>query len=148
MTKKYKSKVLAAAHETALGMTEAGVMSKRTMRKFDEMCLAPVEDMPPERTRTARPVSKPLVTALAQQLGGGVTQPRHGRPKLFQVFQRNRFLGPDGGGQARHGFAAAGDDHLLTGLHLVEEFAETLLGLSQIDRNHEKPHMVMKLATS
>ena len=53
MTKKYKSKVLAAAHETALGMTEAGVMSKQTMRKFDEMCLAPVEDMPPERTRTA-----------------------------------------------------------------------------------------------
>ena len=37
MAKQYKSDALAAAHETALGLTEAGVMAKRTMRVFDEM---------------------------------------------------------------------------------------------------------------
>ncbi len=38
MTKQYKSEALAAAHEAALGLAEAGLMSKRTMRAFDEMC--------------------------------------------------------------------------------------------------------------
>ena len=41
MTKRYKSEALAAAHEAALGLAEAGVMPKRTTRVFDEMCLAP-----------------------------------------------------------------------------------------------------------
>ena len=40
--KGYRSDVLAAVHETALGMTEAGTMSKRAMREFDEMCLTSV----------------------------------------------------------------------------------------------------------
>ena len=54
MAKQYKSDVLASVHETALGMTEAGVMAKRTMRAFDEMCLTPVEEMPPETIRALR----------------------------------------------------------------------------------------------
>ena len=55
MAERYASEVLAAVHEeTALGMTEAGVMSKRTMKIFDEMCLTPVEDMAPERFREIR----------------------------------------------------------------------------------------------
>ena len=54
MAKQYKSEALAAAHEAALGLAEAGVMAKRTMRKFDEMCLTPVEDMPPEKIRALR----------------------------------------------------------------------------------------------
>ena len=41
MAKQYKSAALAAAHETALGLAEAGVMPKRTMKAFDEMCLTP-----------------------------------------------------------------------------------------------------------
>ena len=51
MTKQYKSEALAAAHEAALGLAEAGVMSKRTMRVFDEMCLTPVREMTPEDIR-------------------------------------------------------------------------------------------------
>lgn len=47
-TKRYKSEALAAAHETALGLSEAGVLAKQTMRMFDEMCLTPVEEMSPE----------------------------------------------------------------------------------------------------
>ena len=39
MAKQYKSDALAAAHETALGLAEAGVMAKRTMRAFDDVCL-------------------------------------------------------------------------------------------------------------
>ena len=54
MGKQYGSDVLASVQETALGMTEAGVMSKRTMKLFDEVCLTPVEDMAPERIHGIR----------------------------------------------------------------------------------------------
>ncbi len=54
MTKQCRSEALAAAHEAAHGLAEAGVMSKRTMRKFDEMCLTPVEEMTPEPIRELR----------------------------------------------------------------------------------------------
>ena len=48
MAERYRSDALAAVHETALGLTEAGVIAKPTMRSFDGMCLAPVEDFKPE----------------------------------------------------------------------------------------------------
>ena len=54
MTKQYESEVLASVREAALGLAEAGVMSKRTMRSFDEMCLTPVEEMTPEGIRALR----------------------------------------------------------------------------------------------
>ncbi len=54
MTKRYESDVLASAHEAALGLAEAGVISKRTMRAFDELCLTPVEEMTPEDIRALR----------------------------------------------------------------------------------------------
>ena len=54
MARQYGSSVLASVHETALGMVEAGVMSKRTTKDFDEMCLTPVEEMAPNDIRTLR----------------------------------------------------------------------------------------------
>ena len=54
MTRQYKSEALAAAHEAALGLAEAGDMSKRTMRVFDETCLTPVREMTPEDIRNLR----------------------------------------------------------------------------------------------
>jgi putative transcriptional regulator len=45
MGKKYRSDALAAVHETALGLTEAGVMDKWTMKAFDDMCLAPIQEI-------------------------------------------------------------------------------------------------------
>ena len=54
MAKQYKSDALAAAHETALGLAEAGVMAKRTMRAFDDVCLTPVEAMTPEEIQEIR----------------------------------------------------------------------------------------------
>jgi DNA-binding transcriptional regulator YiaG len=41
----YRSNLLAAVHETALGLTEAGVLAKRTMKAFDEMCLTADEKL-------------------------------------------------------------------------------------------------------
>ena len=48
MAKRYRSDALAAVHETAFGLADAGVIAKQTMRSFDEMCLTPVEDLTPE----------------------------------------------------------------------------------------------------
>ena len=54
MAKQYKSDALAAVHETAVGLHEAGVMAKRTMKAFDEMCLTPVEDLTAAQIRAIR----------------------------------------------------------------------------------------------
>lgn len=45
---------MASIHETAEGLHAAGVMSKRTMRKFDEMCLTPVPSLKPKQIRALR----------------------------------------------------------------------------------------------
>ena len=54
MAKRYKSNALAAVHETALGLHEADVMAKRTMKSFDEMCLTPVEELTAAQIRAIR----------------------------------------------------------------------------------------------
>lgn len=54
MARKYRSRALAAAHETALGLRQAGVMDKRTMRAFDAMCLTPVEKLTATQIRRIR----------------------------------------------------------------------------------------------
>lgn len=54
MSKTYKSEIMAAVHETAASLHEAGVMDKKTMRYFDEACLTKVEPMTPERIRSLR----------------------------------------------------------------------------------------------
>ena len=42
MNKRYTSEALTAVHETALDLTEAGVMTKLTMRTFNKISLTPV----------------------------------------------------------------------------------------------------------
>ncbi len=54
MKKQYRSDALAAIHETAGDLHNAGVMGKRTLRKFDKMCLTPVHPMEPEDIRALR----------------------------------------------------------------------------------------------
>lgn len=54
MTKTYRSDILAAVHETAEDLHDAGVMEKRTLRRFDEMCLTPVEPMDAAAIRALR----------------------------------------------------------------------------------------------
>lgn len=54
MSKKYRSKVMAAIHETAADLFASGGMDRRTMRKFDVMCLTPIQKMTPKRIRALR----------------------------------------------------------------------------------------------
>lgn len=51
MNKQYRSNIMAAVHETAKDLDEAGLMDKFTMREFDELCLTPVRPLVPEEIR-------------------------------------------------------------------------------------------------
>jgi len=99
MTKQYKSEALAAAHEAAQGLAEAGLMSKRTMRKFDEMCLTPVRDMTPDDIRALRlrELASQAVfarhlnvtTGLVSQWERGEKRPRGASLKLLTLVAKN-----------------------------------------------------------
>ena len=99
MTKQYKSEALAAAHEAALGLAGAGLMSKRTMRAFDEMCLTPVEEMAPEDIRTLRLRENAsqavfarhlnVTTGLVSQWERGEKRPRAASLKLLTLVAKN-----------------------------------------------------------
>jgi len=61
--KTYKSEALAAVHEMMEGLREAGNLDKRTMREFDEACLAPAPVLSPDEIRAIREaehVSQPV----------------------------------------------------------------------------------------
>jgi putative transcriptional regulator len=47
-TKVYKSNAMAAAHETAQGLHDAGLIDAKTMREFDEACLTPIIKLDPD----------------------------------------------------------------------------------------------------
>ena len=99
MTKQYKSEALAAAHEAALGLAETGLMSKRTMRKFDEMCLTPVREMTPEDIRALRLREQAsqavfarylnVTTGLVSQWERGEKRPRGTSLKLLTLVAKN-----------------------------------------------------------
>ena len=54
MTKRSDSGLMASIHQTAEGLYKAGVMSKRTLREFDDLCLTPVRPLPPRKIRQLR----------------------------------------------------------------------------------------------
>lgn len=54
MSQTYKSDILAAVHETAQDLHDAGLMSKKTLHNFDVACLTQVEPMAPEQIRALR----------------------------------------------------------------------------------------------
>ncbi len=99
MTKRYISDALAAVHETALGLTDAGVMTKQTMRKFDGMCLTPVEEMTSQQIRElrlreyasqavfARHLN--VTTGLVSQWERGEKRPRGASLKLLSLVAKN-----------------------------------------------------------
>ena len=99
MTKQYRSEALAAAHETMLGLAEAGIMARRTMKIFDEMCLTPVEDMAPERIREVRLRENTsqavfarylnVTTGLVSQWERGEKRPRGTSLKLLTLVAKN-----------------------------------------------------------
>ena len=95
MGKQYRSDVMAAVHETALGLAEAGVMDKRTMKAFDEMCLTPVEKLTAEQIRQIRTKEKAsqavfarylnVTTGLVSQWERGEKHPRGASLKLLTL---------------------------------------------------------------
>jgi putative transcriptional regulator len=54
MNKKYRSEIAAAVHETATDLYAGGGMDRKTMRKFDLLCLTQIEEMTPTRIRALR----------------------------------------------------------------------------------------------
>jgi len=54
MTKKFRSKAMAAIHETAEDLRRVGGMDQKTMHRFDVLCLTPIQTMTPEKIRALR----------------------------------------------------------------------------------------------
>jgi putative transcriptional regulator len=95
MGKQYRSDALAAVHETALGLHEAGVMDKRTLKEFDALCLTPVEELTPDEIRHIRLREKAsqavfarylnVTTGLVSQWERGEKRPRGASLKLLTL---------------------------------------------------------------
>ncbi|MCK6450080.1 MAG: DNA-binding transcriptional regulator [Alphaproteobacteria bacterium] len=98
MARRYKNDALAAVHETALGLHDAGVMDKRTLRAFDEMCLTPVAALTPRQIRNIRLREKAsqavfarylnVTTGLVSQWERGEKRPRGASLKLLTLVAR------------------------------------------------------------
>ena len=99
MSKTFKSGALAAIHETASDLHDAGVMDKRTLRKFDALCLTPVRPMPPREIRALRErerVSQAVFarylnvsTGLISQWERGEKRPAGPSLKLLTLIEKN-----------------------------------------------------------
>jgi len=95
MPKQYKSDTLAAVHETAMGLADAGIMAKQTMKAFDDMCLTPVEDLTADQIREIRLREKAsqavfarylnVTTGLVSQWERGEKHPRGASLKLLTL---------------------------------------------------------------
>ena len=97
-SKTYKSEALAVIHETATDMYEAGLLDKRTMRRFDESCLTPIHEFTPEQIRTLREREHVSQTVFAHYLNiskdsvsqweRGEKRPRGTSLKLLSLIER------------------------------------------------------------
>jgi putative transcriptional regulator len=68
MSKTFKSDAFAAVHETATDLHDAGLVDKRTMREFDELCLTPVTPLSPEEIKAIRLGTRASQRVFAQYL--------------------------------------------------------------------------------
>jgi putative transcriptional regulator len=99
MSKQYRSAVMASIHETAEGLTVAGVMSKRTMREFDQLCLTPVRRLTPAEIRSLRTREGAsqavfarylnVTTSLISQWERGEKHPQGASLKLLALVAKN-----------------------------------------------------------
>lgn len=99
MSKQYRSKVMASVHETAEGLTGAGVMSKQTMREFDELCLTPVRPLTAAEIRELREREGAsqavfarylnVTTGLVSQWERGEKHPQGASLKLLALVAKN-----------------------------------------------------------
>ena len=68
MKKIYKDEISAAMHEMMSGFYRAGVVSKSTMREFDELCLTPVKKLSPAEIKAIREEAHASQTVFARHL--------------------------------------------------------------------------------
>jgi len=69
--KEYKDDAMAAIQETAEGLHHVGVLDKKTMREFDELCLTPVRELTPDDIRGIREREHVSQTVFARHLNVG-----------------------------------------------------------------------------
>jgi putative transcriptional regulator len=72
MTKRYRSPIAAAVHETASDLFSSGVITKQTMRHFDETCLTPVKPLTPRQIAAIREREQASQAVFARHLGVSV----------------------------------------------------------------------------
>lgn len=99
MAKQYRSRVMAAIHQTAEDLHGAGLMDKRTMRQFDETCLTPVKPLRPDEIRALREREGAsqavfarylnVTTGLVSQWERGEKHPQGASLKLLALVARN-----------------------------------------------------------
>jgi len=97
--REYRSSLMASIHETAEGLSAAGVMDKRTLREFDELCLTPVHPFKPKEIRALRlreGASQAVfarylnvTTGLISQWERGEKQPQGPSLKLLTLVAKN-----------------------------------------------------------
>lgn len=73
MTKKKRSPILDAVHETATDLHAAGLLDETTMREFDAQCLPPVPDYSAEDIRKIRERNRVSQSVFAAYLNVGKT---------------------------------------------------------------------------
>jgi putative transcriptional regulator len=98
MSKTYRSDALAAIHEAASDLHDSGIMDKRTLRAFDELCLTPVQPMTAADIRVLRTrerVSQAVfarylnvTTGLVSQWERGEKHPAGASLKLLNLVDR------------------------------------------------------------
>jgi putative transcriptional regulator len=98
-SRKYRSALMASVHETARDLRKAGVMDKRTLRKFDVMCLTPVRRITPKQIRALRRREGAsqavfarylnVTTGLVSQWERGEKHPRGASLKLLVLVAKN-----------------------------------------------------------
>ena len=96
--KKMAKSILEIVHETAQGLTQAGVMDVATLREFDVLCLPPVKDYTPsqiKRIRLANRASQGVFAAYlntsastVQKWEQGQKKPNGPSAKLLNLVER------------------------------------------------------------
>ena len=99
MSKTCRSEALAAAHETALDLHDAGLLEKRALREFDDLCLTPVRAFTPQDIQALRQrenVSQAVLarylnvsTGLVSQWERGKKHPAGASLKLLALVEAN-----------------------------------------------------------
>lgn len=99
MLKRSQSNLMESIHDTAVGLHAAGVLTKRTMREFDELCLTPVRLLKPNEVRALRRREGAsqagfarylnVTTRLVSQWERGERRPQGASLKLLSLVTKN-----------------------------------------------------------